>query len=84
MLAALRERGLSIPEGSTIRRTYAGRIQRAEGAWSWHVLEPPGSRPEWLGIGSQFPLSELFRRGFELDRDPYGQVHLDPRGTPPA
>ncbi len=81
MLAVLRERGLDIPEGCTIRRTYAGWNQRREGAWSWFVHPPEGVRVEWLEIGSQLPLSEIFRRGIEqfgLDADRYGAVHLEP------
>lgn len=57
MLSALRERGLDVPEGSVIQRTYAGRHQRAEGSWTWFVLTPAGDGV----IGSQWPLAELLR-----------------------
>ncbi len=77
MLAALRERGLDVPAGSVIRRTYAGRNQRAEGSWTWFVLTPAGAGD----IGSQWTLAELLRRGFTVDRDRYGQTHVDPVGV---
>ncbi len=78
MLALLRERGLDIPEGSEIRRTYAGRVQRAEGAWSWFVWHPEQALVSWTDVGSQFPLGTLLAGEFELDRDRYGMIHVDP------
>jgi hypothetical protein len=31
-----------IPEGATLHRTYAGRLQRQTGAWSWFILSAEG------------------------------------------
>lgn len=51
------ECGLAIPDGTEIHRTYAGRLQRQEGAWSWFALDPHGFEV----CGSHYPVTTLLR-----------------------
>jgi hypothetical protein len=55
LLKRLRRMGLPIPEGSEIRRTYAGFWQRRGGAWSWTVWPSAGIE----GVGSTYRVTEL-------------------------
>lgn len=60
LLARLRAMGLTIPEGYCIGRTYAGAVQRRDGAWSWSTQPPRGD--DGIGVpdvGSQFPVGTL-------------------------
>jgi hypothetical protein len=79
LLARLREAGMDLPEGVTIQRTYAGREQRNAGAWSWALLGPNG---EDLKAGSQWPVGDLLRHGFDVSgpghRD--DDTHIDKKG----
>lgn len=56
LLTRLRRMGLDIPEGSAVRRTYAGKHQRAAGAWSWYLVDPTGRESR---VGSQYPVGRL-------------------------
>ncbi len=58
LLNRLRAMGLDVPLGSTIRRTYAGHVQRAQGAWSWYVVDASGRD---LFIGGYEPVTTLLR-----------------------
>lgn len=58
MLDKLRSLGVKLSSEAVIRRVYAGRHQRAAGAWSWFVYDP--ERPA-LQLGSQFSCTELLR-----------------------
>lgn len=62
LLVRLREMGLDqeLPDGTVIRRTYAGRVQRAQGAWSWFAV-PESFVPGLTDVGSQVPVTELLR-----------------------
>lgn len=61
MLARLTAMGVPIPDGAVIRRTYAGRLQRRAGAWSWYVDPEPRIPGAGLGLGGFEPLGELLR-----------------------
>ena len=56
----LRVLGFAVPEGTEVRRTYAGLHQRRDGAWSW-FLEYPEPVPGLRDIGSVWPLRDLLR-----------------------
>lgn len=45
-----------VPDGATFHRTYAGRVQREAGAWSWYIVA--GSREVLAGF---VPVTELLR-----------------------
>lgn len=50
--------GITLPDGVTARRTYAGYWQRQKGAWVWCLYSPDGFRSVqddfngWVGVGS--------------------------------
>lgn len=70
------ELGLDIPDGTTIRRTYAGRVQRQAGAWSWFALGPDGRE----FFGSHYPVTNLLKEkalAATFDEDT-GFVCIDP------
>ncbi len=52
-----RDHGLAIPPGTTIHRTYAGRLQRQTDAWSWFAIDLNGR----IVCASQYPVSLLVR-----------------------
>lgn len=54
------ENGLEVPEGTHVRRTYAGRAQREAGAWVWRLHLPDG---RWVQpmVGSQWPVTDLLK-----------------------
>lgn len=49
--------GLEVPPGTVIRGAYAGRVQRAAGAWSWFAVTPDGREV----CGSQHRVADLLR-----------------------
>jgi hypothetical protein len=62
LIARLREEcGLPLPEGTELRRTYAGREQLAGGAWKWYGVFP--ERVVWknrtLQLGSHWTMTRL-------------------------
>ncbi len=64
-----------VPDGSTIKRTHAGRHMRAWGAWSWYLVSPTG-RP--VGYGSTFPASALAKcpHKWEFEHKTWADVDL--------
>lgn len=76
LLAQLREAGLDLPEGASIVRTRAGHQQVNAGAWSWALLGPDN---EDLRIGSQWPVGDLLRHGFDVAPPTYrdSDTHID-------
>ena len=76
------DHGIEWPGGAAnaaIGRTYAGRHQRAAGAWSWALERRDGKH--FLGcpsIGSQYPASEI-ARGFEVFETSVGDIDLSPK-----
>lgn len=60
-----------------INRTYAGRWQKAEGAWVWFMFTKEGRV-----IGSQWPATEVAsanRREYSVQM-PGGDIHVTPEG----
>lgn len=54
-----------VPPDATFHRTYAGRVQREAGAWSWYIVA--GSREILAGF---VPVKELLRApGFVMSRE---------------
>ena len=51
----LEHEGVALPPVVHIDRTYAGRHQKAQGAWSWELCDADG---RFLGVGSQHTASE--------------------------
>lgn len=78
LIARLRAMGLDIPEGARVERTYAGRLQRECGAWSWALYSATGFE---LNIGSQFSVTRLLRGRMCASR-PWGwessDIDIDP------
>lgn len=84
MLRRLREllepEGITLPEGTELRRTNASGSQRNEGAWSWFAYHPAAG---YLGgrqrdVGSNYPMSVLLRcENVTVGKTEFG-VHLDP------
>lgn len=74
------ESGLTIPHGTAIRRTYAGKLQRNTGAWSWLAVDPSGR----CVCGSHYPIKVLLRSStIIVKRDPdTGGVCVDPGEVP--
>jgi len=70
------ESGLPIPAGTTIQRTYAGRLQRQTGAWSWFAISPDGFEV----CGSHYPVTTLlWAKEIEVGIDRYtGFISVDP------
>lgn len=54
-------------EDYRIERTRAGRHQRAQGAWSWCLVDNEGRDAVHGGLGSQYPASECVVAGCPLD-----------------
>lgn len=70
------ESDLVVPDGTVIRRTYAGRLQRQTGAWSWFAVDPAGR----VVCGSHYPVTMLLRAAtlrVEWDSTT-GEVCVDP------
>lgn len=89
VLKLLRANGFDLPivdddEHYRVRRVYAGCHQRSAGAWSWSLdwskeKDPTKDRPPGLsGIGSQWPVGELFKGGIDIHTDRFGDTHLHP------
>lgn len=74
------ELSLEMPADSAIRRTYAGRHQRAAGAFIW-TLETEDRRSGFFGwhvVGSQYTVRELMRaRKIEIDKS-FGDIGICP------
>lgn len=75
----LEPEGITLPEGTGLRRTHAGALQRNAGAWSWFAFHPEGlARYGERDIGSNYPMSVLLRcKRVTVSKTAYG-VHLDP------
>lgn len=79
MRARLTAEGLSLPDDAHLRRTYAGAVQRREGAWSWcagPLLFPCGTT-----VGSHYPMTVLLGCDhLKLGRtsSSSGDTHVDP------
>jgi hypothetical protein len=71
--------GVPIEDGIEIRRTYAGAVQRSQGAWSWMVA------PRGL-YGSHYPVSSLLAapRLVVVWSDYTQDWTVDPYDGPPA
>ncbi len=74
------ESDLTIPHGTVIRRTYAGKLQRSTGAWSWLAVDPSGR----CVCGSHYPVKVLLHSSaLIVERDPdTGGVCVDPGEVP--
>jgi hypothetical protein len=57
-MAKLQEIGIEFSAKATIRRTYAGRHQKATGAWTWFLLDPADVARD---LGSSYTVTELAR-----------------------
>lgn len=57
VLARLRADGRDVPDGARLIRVYAGYWQRAQGAWSWHVVDDRGLTI----VGSVYAAGDLLR-----------------------
>ena len=53
------ELGRDLPEDAYIQRTYAGRNQKAEGAFAWFVESP--SQMVWPPVGSGWTVTGLLK-----------------------
>lgn len=70
----LRHLGHEIPDGSVIRRTYAGRVQREAGAWSWTLLGPDAKEL----IGGYVPVTTLLKaHHLRVTRSASGYLEVD-------
>lgn len=82
LIGRLRTMSVPIPEGTQLRRTYAGRDQRSKGAWSWFFDYPDRSRwPDrtFRPIGSIYPVSLLLREPrLMVMRTITGDLEVDP------
>lgn len=86
LLKRLREAGLDIPQDARLVRVaaYSSPAQRSNGCWSWTVADTYGrpltkdSAGHPMAIGSQYPMTMLLRTGFEVSRDTYGDICIDP------
>lgn len=76
------EARVDVPEGTTVHRTYAGRLQRQAGAWSWFALRPDGREV----CGSHYSVVALLKaKSLVAAVDKYtGFVCVDPGGLDPA
>lgn len=64
-----KELGINLnPE--TFTRTYAGRQQKAGGAWVWMMSETLGH----MDVGSCYPASECVKTKYTLSLGPYGEI----------
>lgn len=54
----------------TFRRTYAGRHQKAAGAWVWLMSEKDGIHD----VGSCWPASECVKKKYSLSLGKYGEI----------
>jgi hypothetical protein len=70
------EHGVGVSLQYSFRRTRAGYWQRSAGAWSWSIRYM--DEGHIMEIGSQWPVTELLRRGFVVDRES-NDIHLYPR-----
>lgn len=77
------ECGIEFGDDSEFHRTYAGRVQRQQGAWSWFFTHarfgPVG--PFRYDVGGYVPVTELARRPISVARssaDPVGSFDVDP------
>ena len=60
LIARLRkELNLKIPEGTRLRRTYAGHWQKSAGAWSWYLYHD--NIAHMSSIGSSYSASRLVK-----------------------
>ena len=57
----LTELGLTLPETVRVERTYAGRHQRAQGAWSWQLMAKDGYST-MPSVGSQYTATECAKQ----------------------
>lgn len=60
-------------EGAQVLRTYAGREQRAQGAWSWYLVDAEGRE---LFVGSHYSVTELLAAPQWLTGN-YGSLYPD-------
>lgn len=76
------EAGGDVPEGTTVHRTYAGRLQRQAGAWSWFALRPDGREV----CGSHYSVVALLKaKSLTATFDPdSGSICIDPAGLDPV
>lgn len=71
-----------------ICRTYAGHVQRSQGAWSWLLLAPNGYDAFYpVSVGSQYPATQIARHiragTVQHSVNDYDQITLSP-GDPPS
>ena len=59
----------------TFCRTYAGRYQKASGAWTWIMTEENGIRD----VGSCWIASECVKRKYRLSLGEYGEIFPEER-----
>ena len=82
LVERLRDEGVPITDGWVFHRTYAGRVQRECGAWSWWIDYRDAATGRPREIGGYAPVSELVRAagltvGHELGQD-HGTLSVDP------
>ena len=67
LVSVLRQAGFHVPDGASLRRTYAGRHQRSAGAWSWYLVDKDDRA---LPVGSAYRVSDCLRHGvYPAERD---------------
>ncbi len=65
------------PENADLRRTYAGRHEKACGAWAFFLYPVDEKTTGYPAIGSQWPAS-VVAKGFTTWDDGNFSLHLDP------
>ena len=62
LIDRLRTMGVPVPEGTVLRRVYAGRDQRSKGAWSWYFDYPPSEYHTARTVASIWPVGYLLKQ----------------------
>jgi hypothetical protein len=73
MLALLAGAGVPLPDNPVIRRTHAGRHQRAAGAWVWRVDNTDDILPATL-VGGWDPVTYLVAQPCLVAQEFYGEI----------
>jgi hypothetical protein len=84
LLDRLHDEGI-LPEecDAEIGRTYAGSVQRVQGAWSWMVMWGPPGGLLTRSAGSQYTMTECLRapRWVTFEHH-HGDINIDPDPIP--
>jgi len=73
LMKCLRSQGVTVPDGSTLHRTHAGRLQRSSGAWSWFLLDPAGR----VVCGGYSSVTDLLRGALSVSEDTNGSLNVE-------